>query len=428
MANEDDEIDVRAEERARLMALREGVRTNAQRTSDRLNTIFGMDEMYPDQKVHELNSKISDLEKRLALIEEYDEKILSLTDQRDLQREVEDADANNTPFRNQIDLQRFQVNALRRLHDIGEDNLAARPTPSTRSTNRPKLSLPRFNGDILQWQPFWQAYEAEIDFDDTLANINKFNYLVGQLDQNVLSTVAGLTPSNENYKVLVDLLKERYGRKPKVVAAYMRALYSIQKPEANLKSLRNFYDVVEAYVRGLDSLGKTPDSYGDLLVCILLDKLPSDIRKSVARLHDKDEFSLEELRKALKAELRVMEAGQFTVPASQPSRQQNTRQTTTMFNGVTESKQPFRFPCAFCGADHPVTQCGITSIEERKKIVKEKRLCFNCLSSKHQKRDCQSKATCRLCKKQHHSSLHDDAKAAASSSDNPASSDDSRRT
>ena len=40
-----------------------------------------------------------------------------------------------------------------------------------------------------------------------------------------------------------------------------------------------------------------------------MDKLPSDVRKSVARRHDKDEFSLEELRKALKAELRVMEAG-----------------------------------------------------------------------------------------------------------------------
>ena len=130
-------------------------------------------------------------------------------------------------------------------------------------------------------------------------------------------------------------------------------------------------------------------------------------------------FSLEELRKALKAELRVMEAGQFTVPASQPSRQQNTRQTTTMFNGVTESKQPFRFPCAFCGADHPVTQCSITSIEERWKIVKEKRLCFKCLSSKHQKRDCQSRTACRLCKKQHHSSLHDNAKATASSSTVP---------
>jgi hypothetical protein len=89
-------------------------------------------------------------------------------------------------------------------------NQGARHNSSSRSTSRPKLALPRFNGDILQWQPFWQAFCTEINEDDTLADINEFNYLVGQLDQNVLSTVAGLTPSNENYVVLVDLLKERY--------------------------------------------------------------------------------------------------------------------------------------------------------------------------------------------------------------------------
>ena len=44
----------------------------------------------------------------------------------------------------------------------------------------------------------------------------------------------------ENYVVLVDLLSERYGRKPKVIATYMRALYNTQKPDTNLKSLRNF--------------------------------------------------------------------------------------------------------------------------------------------------------------------------------------------
>ncbi len=179
-----------------------------------------------------------------------------------------------------------------------------------------------------------------------------------------------------------------------MIAAYMRALYNIQKPEANLKSLRNFYDLVEAYVRGLDSLGKTPDSYGDFLVCILLDKLPADIRKSVVRSHDKDEFSLEELRNVLKAELRVLEAGQFTtVPTSQPSRQQS-KQTTTMFNGVTNVKPPFYFPCVFCGVDHPSTKCSITSVEERRNIVQEKRHCFKCLSSKHQRKDCPSKKVC----------------------------------
>jgi hypothetical protein len=247
---------------ARLIALRGGVRTAAQRISERLEAIFDMAEMYPYQKVHELESKIADLTARLAAIEDYDQQILALTDPDDLQREVEETDVENIPFRNQIYLQRYQVNTLRRNHGIGDENQVIRQNPSTRSASRPKLALPRFNGDILQWQPFWQAFCAEINDDETLADINKFNYLVGQLDQNVLSTVARLTPSNENYEVLVDLLTGRYGRKPKVIAAYMH------------------------------------------------------IRKSVARRHDKDEFSLEEFKNALKEELRVMEAEQFsTLPA-----------------------------------------------------------------------------------------------------------------
>ena len=136
---------------------------------------------------------------------------------------------------------------------------------------------------------------------------------MGQLEPNVLITVAGLTPSNENYPVLVNLLKERFGSIPKITAAYMRALYNIPKPERHLKSLRHFYDSLESYVRGLEALGKAPDTYNDLLVCILLDKLPGEIRKNMARQHDQDEWTLEQLRKALRGEIRVMEAGQSSV-------------------------------------------------------------------------------------------------------------------
>ena len=42
-----------------------------------------------------------------------------------------------------------------------------------RATKRPKITLPPFDGEILRWQPFWQAFKAEIDSDDALANINK---------------------------------------------------------------------------------------------------------------------------------------------------------------------------------------------------------------------------------------------------------------
>ena len=49
------------------------------------------------------------------------------------------------------------------------------------------------------------------------------------------------------------------------------------------------------------------DAYGDLLVCILLDKFPVDLRKSLARQHDQEEWTLDQLRAAIKSEIRVLE-------------------------------------------------------------------------------------------------------------------------
>jgi hypothetical protein len=247
-----------------------------------------------------------------------------------------------------------------------------------RATSRPKITLPRLNGEILQWRQFWKAFQAEIHSDVTLANINKFNYLVGQLEPNVLGTVAGLTPSNEYYPVLVNLLTERFGSIPKITAAYMRALYTLSKPEGHLKSLHLFYDYFESYVRGLEALGKAPDTYGDLLVCILLDKLPIEIRKNVARQHDQKEWTLEQLRKALRGEIRVMEASQSSfLPHQQQSSSRNQqqyhggKQTVNLFSGQSIK----RYPCVFCSGAHAATQCQqVTSIEERKKIIGNKKI------------------------------------------------------
>jgi hypothetical protein len=170
----------------------------------------------------------------------------------------------------------------------------------------------------------------------------------------------------------------------------MRAFYNIQKLEANSKGLRSFYDLVKAYMRGSGFSWKISNLlYGNLLACILLDQLTSDVRTSVARQHNQDEYTLEQLRNALKAKLRLMEAGKFSsIPANQPSRQQNSRQSVTIYNGVNNKSLLLDSLGLFYGADHPITQCtNVSSIEERDRIFQEKHLCFNCLSSRHQKKD-----------------------------------------
>jgi len=116
----------------------------------------------------------------------------------------------------------------------------------------------------------------------------------------------------------------------------MRALYNLQKPEANLKSLRGFYDQVEWYFRGLHS------------VCIILDKLPANVRKNFTRQHDKGEFTLDQLGNASKGEIRVMEEEQIsTLPPSLPqaNKQYSFKQSISMFNGETVNAS---IPFALC--------------------------------------------------------------------------------
>ena len=54
----------------------------------------------------------------------------------------------------------------------------------------------------------------------------------------------------------------------------MQALVQLPAPTNSLHTLRQFYDKMETFIRGLESLGQDQTTYGGLLVPIILDKLP----------------------------------------------------------------------------------------------------------------------------------------------------------
>ena len=66
--------------------------------------------------------------------------------------------------------------------------------------------------------------------------------------------------------------------------------------------------------------------------------------------------------------------------------------------------------CVACEtANHGLWQCQkfvSDSLEKRKSLVRQKRLCFNCLGSGHGVKNCPSKARCRTCGESHHTLLH----------------------
>lgn len=65
---------------------------------------------------------------------------------------------------------------------------------------------------------------------------------------------------------------------------------------------------MESYIRGLQSLGQGQESYGNLLVPVVLEKL----QRNMTRDHRDCNWQLPDLRQALKKEITILESGQST--------------------------------------------------------------------------------------------------------------------
>jgi len=89
----------------------------------------------------------------------------------------------------------------------------------------------------------------------------------------------------------------------------MQALLDIPNPVNSLTGLRKFYDSVESHIRGLAALGKSKNSYGTLLIPIMLGKLPAETKRNLARSHSNLEWTLSELKDSILREIKVLESG-----------------------------------------------------------------------------------------------------------------------
>ena len=109
------------------------------------------------------------------------------------------------------------------------------------------------------------------------------DYLNGMLKGEAARAISGLPLTEENYRKATELLKERFGKTQNLTNYYMESLAKIDAPSSDTKNLWKFGDLCEANIRGLETLGVMTESYGSLLIPILLKKKSKSfaiIRKS----------------------------------------------------------------------------------------------------------------------------------------------------
>ena len=180
----------------------------------------------------------------------------------------------------------------------------------------PKLTLPTFEGDPLEWQTFWDSFNSAVHSNNVLSDVQRLNYLRAHLGGEASRALAGFPLTSANYRQSVDLLRDRFGQPQRIVNAHMQALINLPSPKNEIRSLREFHDAIENHVRGLLALGWTTASYGVLLVPMVLGKLPPDTRRNLAREHSNLDWTIDELRDSIAREIRVLEAGSCIPPLS----------------------------------------------------------------------------------------------------------------
>ena len=252
----------------------------------------------------------------------------------------------------------------------------------------PKLMLPTFGGYPLKWQSFWDWFFAAIDLNPGLTGVQKFNYIKAQLYGDAARTIASLPLTDHNYLHSVALLRERFGQPHKMSNAHMQALLKLPNPKDDLASLHVFYDLIAMHTRGLSSLGKPKHAYGDLLVQIILGKLPSQVICDLTREHGSTAWDIDQIMVAILKQVRILEASSHSnTPCITPEHVTSTAAFHVGSKASHSSKQEQNIknrkkPCVFCKGPHATAVCDVVcDTEKRYELVKKHNLCFICLAS-----------------------------------------------
>ena len=360
------------------------------------------------EQLKQLSVKMQQLDGKLKVLSDIDKEILDKCEMDTIEREVDESEAISAKI----------LQCKQRISDA--ITLVAAPPPAAAATEAvssgpsskpklPKLTLPRFRGDLTSWTTFWGLYKSIVHEYCEITKVDKFSYLKSLLEGAAAKAIQGLALSDANYDSAVDLFRERFSKSQANITAHMEELLKVPGCTSDRSHfLRSVYNKIIIHIRGLESLEVTSDQYGSLLILIILSKFPSDIRLRVVRESGDDTWNIDELLKIIRLEVEAREAKEGNhvsmqkLPTHNVRSQSNPNSTASLL--VTRGNSSIH--CAYCNGNHFSASCTkVVTQGERRESLKKSGRCFNCLCSGHRSKNCNSPKNCCYCHHRHHQSL-----------------------
>ena len=359
----------------------------------------------PELNVVKLSAAMDEFDKRLTNLDDVQSRYeLSLEDEDAILNDITTA----ADFRDSA--RKVRTLATEKFKELSGDsgNKSAAHVSSFSMTDvkLPKLNLPVFNGDVLQWQSFWDQFVAAVDSTD-LPDVSKFSYLRASLEGEPKAAIQGLSLTSAHYASACKILKDRFGRKETIIFSHIQKLLNLSVPsKCSVSALWKLYDDLQAHTRSLATLGIDGDNYGVILTPLILSRVPQELRLEWSRDGKGHESDLKFLLSFLEKEIQRRERSQMFQESLGPSfkssvEERRPRVATASTLQATSTVKPSK-TCCFCGKNHPTEKCFKLSgsIQVKKEKLKSAGLCFRCLLPGHIARGCS--VVCRKCNGRHH--------------------------
>lgn len=297
-------------------------------------------------------------------------------------------------------------------HNTSQSN-----TLSTSGIRLPKIQLKTFNGDISQWIAFYNLFDTTVHKNQSLTNIEKFQFLLSSLQYEPLNLIKSLPLTNDNYTTAYDILIKRYHNPRILQSLHLNQLIDMptcHDIRPNAKNMRTFICQFNEHASALNSLGINVQEDNPILITLLLRKFDLSLRTrfETKRNNSHDLPTPKEFIEFLENECSHMENACLTQSSKIVSQKQPMNSTfksaSTRNKNVTLTVQADTSECSYCKGDHLIYQCSNflkIKPEQRFIHIKTSGLCINCLRG-HRYKDCKSNSTCKQCNKRHNTLLH----------------------
>jgi hypothetical protein len=314
---------------------------------------------------------------------------------------------------------------------IRQDEASVERTMSKLLARQTVRDLPAFSGDALEWPLFYSQFKAtnEICHYSEAENVAR---LMKCLKGKARESVSALLVSATGLDKIISTLKLRFGRQDhliEIMLCKIRSINNIRHDDIN--GLIEYATSVQNIVAAMTLTDETGHLTNTTLIREIISKLPSILQYQWSfYIYDHNygrQVTLQTvsdwLMKTANAATNI--APITAMPYEKPSRwmesqaaarrpykpaEKQSRQISSVLtvNQHSNSKSTAS-KCVMCENNHLIEDCPdfrTLTIDARWEYVTTKKLCFSCLSPRHQMSQCRNKKKCKCCDRLHHSLLH----------------------